>query len=292
MIPGQFEYHLASDLSDASTFIQSHDNARVIAGGQSLLPLMKLRIASPGYLVDIGRIKDLKYINVDQEGVVRIGALTTHLDVEESALLNDRCPVLPSVAREIADVQVRSRGTVGGSIAHADPSGDYFPALFVMNASVVLFGVKGTRSVKVEDFIQQPLTTSLERGEILSEIVIPASKGRVEFKKFSRRQGDFAIVNAAARIHVVKGLVKEASVAVGAASSIPVRLKGLEKQLVDKQIPAEGDLTHLVTEAVNDLDPPSDIHGSAWYRKRAAGIVLNRILSTILYGGEGQSEVS
>src|SRR5713226_6508725 len=173
MIPAQFEYVAPKTLEDALRLVERHgDEAKVLAGGHSLLPLMKLRLAAPRYVIDLGRLRGLSYIR-EENGQIAIGALTTHAEVDTSALLLMRCPLLPETAAEIGDVQVRNRGTLGGSLAHADPAADYPAASLALDAEIIAASTDGTRAIPAHEFFVDMLTTQLRPGEILSQVRLP-----------------------------------------------------------------------------------------------------------------------
>src|SRR5882724_12871119 len=166
MISAQFDYVRVKTLDEALTLLAQNEDAKILAGGHSLIPAMKLRLAQPPLLIDIGRISDLAYVREDG-GQIRIGAMTTHYQIESSDLLKQICPLLPECASHIGDVQVRNKGTIGGSVAHSDPAGDWPAAIVALNAEIVAVSQKGERTIKADDFFVDMLTTALERGEIL-----------------------------------------------------------------------------------------------------------------------------
>src|SRR5881227_3319241 len=169
MIPAQFDYARANTLDEALTLLAQNEDAKILAGGHSLIPAMKLRLMQPPLLIDIGRIKDLAYIR-EEDGQVRIGAATTHYQIESSDLLKQICPLLRDCASHIGDVQVRNKGTIGGSLAHADPAGDWPAAIIALGAEMIAIGKNGERTIKADEFFVDLLTTALEPGEILREI--------------------------------------------------------------------------------------------------------------------------
>src|SRR5450631_587914 len=183
MIPEQFEYSAPKTLDEALGLLA--EGARPLAGGMSLIPMMKLRLSNPEHLVDLGRIKDLSYIR-EQGGELHIGATATHHDVESSPLVRGKCPLLAETASHIGDVQVRNMGTIGGSVAHADPSADYPAALQALEAKIVLQSAKGQRMVAVDDFFVDTFTTSIEPGEIISEIIVPVDSSHVNYEKMAQ----------------------------------------------------------------------------------------------------------
>src|SRR5436189_1109251 len=177
MIPAPFDYQRANTLDEALSLLAQNEDAKILAGGHSLIPALKLRLAMPSLLVDIGRIKDLAYIR-EQDGRIVIGAATTHYQIESSDLLKTICPLLPQCAGHIGDLQVRNKGTIGGSVAHADPAGDWPAAMIALNAEMIAISKNGDRTIKADDFFVDLLTTALEPGEILREIRINKMNGR------------------------------------------------------------------------------------------------------------------
>ena len=178
MIPANFDYIAAKSLDEALSLMAKHkDDAKILAGGHSLLPAMKLRLMQPKVLIDLGRIRDLSYIKEDA-GQIRIGAMTTHFQLEISDLLRRSCPLLPETASHLGDMQVRNKGTIGGSLAHSDPAADWPAAILALDAELVATSAKGDRVIKATDFFVEMLTTSLQSGEILREIRIPTGKGK------------------------------------------------------------------------------------------------------------------
>src|SRR5438128_12282564 len=201
MIPAQFEYQRANTLDEAVTLLAQNEDAKILAGGHSLIPAMKLRLAQPPLLVDIGRIKDLSYVR-EENGQIRIGAMTTHYQIESSDLLKKICPLLPECAGAIGDVQVRNKGTIGGSVAHSDPAGDWPAAMIALNAEIIATSKNGDRTIKADDFFVDLLTTALEPGEILREIRINKSNGRTgqAYVKMHHPASGFAVVGVAANL--------------------------------------------------------------------------------------------
>src|SRR3954463_10580378 len=177
MIPASFDYKRANSIEEALALLAQNEDGKILAGGHSLIPAMKLRLTQPPLLVDIARIKDLAYIR-EEDGQIRIGAATTHYQIESSDLLKSICPLLPDCASHIGDVQVRNRGTIGGSVAHADPAGDWPAAIVALNAELVAVSRNGERTIKADDFFVDLLTTALEPGEILREIRINKTNSR------------------------------------------------------------------------------------------------------------------
>src|SRR5262244_3447602 len=202
MIPAAFDYQAPATLEEAVSLLSKDpDGAKVLAGGHSLIPAMKLRLAQPQLLIDIARIKSLSYIRENGNKIL-IGATTTHYQIESSDLLKRICPLLPACAASIGDVQVRNKGTIGGSVAHADPAGDWPAAIIALNAALVVAGKKGERTIKVDDFFVDLLTTALAPGEILREVRVPKSNGRTgqAYAKMHHPASGFAVVGVAANL--------------------------------------------------------------------------------------------
>src|SRR5438128_5012910 len=202
MIPAQFDYEAPATLNEAIALLAARsDEAKILAGGHSLIPAMKLRLAQPQLLIDIGRIEDLSYIR-EEGGQIRIGAMTTHYQIESSERLKQSCPLLPECAASIGDVQVRNKGTIGGSLAHSDPAGDWPAAIIALNAELIVVSKGGERTIKADDFFVDLLTTALQPGEILREIRINKTNGRTgqAYLKMHHPASGFAVVGVAANL--------------------------------------------------------------------------------------------
>jgi carbon-monoxide dehydrogenase medium subunit len=270
MIPANFDYRRAASADEAVTLLAEHgDDAKLLAGGHSLLPLMRLRLATPAVLVDIGRCEDLSFVAEHGSGV-RIGALTRHHDVAGSSLLRERVPLLAEVAGQVGDPQVRHRGTIGGSIAHGDPASDLPAALLALRATLVARGPEGERSIPADDFFTGFLETALAPDEVLTEIqvpLVPVGAGWA-FQKFNRRAQDWAIVAVAA-------LVTDGSLGVGLVNmgATPLRAAGVEAALA-------GGASSLDAAARADegTDPPADLNGSSDFRRHLARVLTRRAL--------------
>ncbi|HWO40177.1 MAG TPA: FAD binding domain-containing protein, partial [Candidatus Eisenbacteria bacterium] len=201
MIPAQFEYYCPRSLEEAVRFLAAHrDDAKILSGGQSLVPLMKMRLAKPGYVVDINRLPGLNGIQEEGDGLL-IGALVTHAQIEDSELLARQCPLLPQTAATIADVQVRNCGTIGGSIAHADPAGDMPAAVLALEAEIRVVGPRGERAIKAEEFFLGLLMSALEPDEIVTAVRVPRiGSEKTAYLKAAPRSSGFAVVGVAARL--------------------------------------------------------------------------------------------
>ena len=268
MIPAAFEYRRASSLGEALQLLSDGgDEAKLLAGGHSLLPLMKLRLAAPSLLVDIGRLTDLSYVREDGDRVA-VGALTRHRDLETSDVLRSHAPLLAHVAGQVGDPQVRHRGTIGGSIAHGDPASDLPAACLALGATFMVEGPRGKRQIEAGDFFQGFLETSLEPDEVLVEISVPKTGGAGwSFQKFNRRAQDWAIVGVAAVTGANPGI---GLVNMGAT---PIRATAVESALASGASASEA-----ASHAADGLDPPEDLNASAEYRRHLAQVLVRRAL--------------
>lgn len=268
MIPAPFEYKRAGSAEEAISLIgQYGDDAKFLAGGHSLIPLMKLRLAQPTVLVDIGRVKDLSYVK-DAGDHVAIGALTRHMDVEKSPVLKQHVPLLAHAASHVGDSQVRHRGTIGGSIAHADPASDLPATTLALGATYVVQGPKGKREIAAKDFFKGFLESALAADEMLVEIKVPKMKGGWGFQKFNRRAQDWAIVGVAAwRNNGTSG------VALVNMGSTPVLASS-----VSKALSGGASIADAAALAADEAEPQSDLNASAEYRQHLARVLVRRAL--------------
>lgn len=281
MIAQNFEYSAPANLQDALALLAG-DDVKVLAGGMSLIPIMKLRLAMPGQLVDIGRIPDLNYIREDK-GVLRIGATTTHYQVETSAAVRSRCPLLAEAASNIGDIQVRNVGTIGGSIAHADPAADYPASLLALEARLVLVTAKAQREMAISDFFIDTFTTALEPGEIIREVIVPVEEQSTgtSYQKMLQPASGFAIVGIAARVKKSGGKVTMARVGVTGLSGKPYRALGVEKALEGTPGSAS-DVQKAAAAVAEGVEANSDLHASADFRKHLARVYTMRALTVAL----------
>jgi aerobic carbon-monoxide dehydrogenase medium subunit len=274
MIPAAFDYVRASSVNEALDLLAKHgDDAKILAGGHSLIPAMKLRLSQPKIVIDISRIGDLRSIS-QQNGKIAIGALTTHYEIESSDLLKRACPVLPEVAGKIGDVQVRNRGTVGGSCVHADPAGDWPAAMLALDAEFEIAGPNGNRTVTAKDFFVDILTSAVGPGEILRFIHVPATANTVAYVKFAQKASGFAIAGVAAIVDKTK---KEVAVAVTGVAAKAYRASGTESSLRGAE-PTADSITAAAEKAADGVDPLSDIHASANFRAHLARVQAKRAL--------------
>ena len=272
MIPAPFDYQRASSVDEAVGLLAEHgDEAKLLAGGHSLLPLMKLRLAQPAVLVDIGGIGDLSFVSDGADGSVRIGALTRHHDLAGSDLLRDQVPLLAEVAGQIGDPQVRHRGTIGGSIAHGDPASDLPAALLALRATLVARGPGGEREIPAVGFFTGFLETALAPDEVLTEVRVPAVPGvGWAFEKFNRRAQDWAIVGVAA---VLTDGATGPGVGLVNMGSLPLRAAGVEEALRSGAPVADA-----AARADEGTEPPNDLNASPEYRRHLARVLVRRAL--------------
>ena len=283
MIPAQFDYVRANTIDEALSLLAQNEDAKLLAGGHSLLPAMKLRLAMPSLLVDIGRIKDLAYIR-EENGRIVIGAATTHYQIESSELLKTICPLLPQCASHIGDMQVRNKGTIGGSVAHADPAGDWPAAVIALNAEMIIASKNGERSVKADDFFVDLMTTALEAGEILREIRINRSTGRTgqSYVKMHHPASGFAVVGVAANLALNgAGKCQGASIGITGVAARAYRPAGVESALNGATL-NDGTIASAATHASDGIDVNGDLFASADYRKHLAEVYTRRAISAAM----------
>jgi len=284
MIPAPFEYHAPKTLEEALRLVERHgDEAKLLAGGHSLLPLMKLRLAAPRYVIDIGRLRGMSYIR-EEDGRIAIGALTTHADIEQSALLAAKCLLLAETAAAIGDAQVRNRGTIGGSLAHADPAADYPAAILALDAELIAATTSGTRTIPAREFFVDMLTTQLHPGEILTQIrVAPrAPRSGAAYAKLHQPASGFALVGVAARVALSPGgKIAEAAVGVTGLGPKAFRAEAVERALIGKS-PSEKLLADASRHAGEGVEVLSDLHASREYRREMAAVFARRALAAAL----------
>jgi carbon-monoxide dehydrogenase medium subunit len=280
MYPPRFSLIVPSAVEEALDALSRYgEEAKVLAGGHSLIPLMKLRLASPKYLIYIGKIQGLSYIR-EEAGKISIGCMTTHAMIESSDLLRKKNLLLSETASKIGDLQVRNMGTIGGSLAHADPAADYPAAITALEGEIVARSVKGERVIKAQEFFKGPFSTALRSDELLVEVRVPSMEGYfgAAYEKLVFRATDYAIVGVAAVLELDRGgAIQGARVALTGVGSTPVRAKSVEEELIGKQ--ASKDLIVKVSARASEgLNPPSDVRASSEYRKAMAAVMTKRAL--------------
>lgn len=278
MIPGKFEYLLPKSVKEAAALLKKRgENAKILAGGHSLIPMMKLGLTQPRYLIDLGQIRELRKIS-REGGQLSIGALCTHYELETSPAVRKAAPLLQRAAATIGDVQVRHRGTLGGSLAHADPAADYPAAILVLEAEIRVASVGKSRKIKASDFFEDLLTTALQRGEILTQVRIPVVRGAgTAYLKMPQKASGFAIVGAAALVRVRDGRFAEVRLGFNGVASQPYRATGVENALKGQKVTPRV-VAEACAGAAEGVDLLGDIHASEDYRAHLAVIYGQRAI--------------
>jgi carbon-monoxide dehydrogenase medium subunit len=281
MIAAQFDYKVPKSLDEAVSLLAADpDGAKILAGGHSLIPAMKLRLAQPQTLIDIARIKDLSYIREEGDQIL-IGATTTHYQIESSELLQRICPLLPACAASIGDVQVRNKGTIGGSIAHSDPAGDWPAAVIALRAELVLTGPNGNRTVSAENFFVDLLTTDLQPGEILREIRIKKPSGRSgqAYQKVRHPASGFAVVGIAVSLNLkADGSCESASIGVTGVGVKAYRAVAAEAALLNTTLDNTA-VSSAASKVCDGIDPNADLYASGDYRCHLAQVHTRRAIA-------------
>ncbi|GAA5163147.1 FAD binding domain-containing protein [Ornithinimicrobium tianjinense] len=276
MIPAQFDYVAPATVEEALALLAEHgDEAKVMAGGQSLLPVLRMRLNAPGVVVDISRIEELRSITDDGDAI-RIGAGATYQDVLDSDLVREHLTLLHQAVAEVADPQIRHRGTVCGALAHADPAGDVGAPALALDAQMVIRGSEGERTVPGSEFFVDLFETAVGEGELLTAVVIPKHTGwGSHYEKFVRVSHQWAIVGVAVTVRVEGGTIAEAKVGLTNMGSTPLRAPAVEAALVGQ--PASEEAIGAICAQVGEgTDPPSDLNGQADYRRHVAGVLTRR----------------
>jgi carbon-monoxide dehydrogenase medium subunit len=281
MFAPEFNYYRAGSVAEASDLLRKNPGAKLLAGGHTLIPLLKLRLASPPALIDIGRISDLKGIAV-KDGVVRVGALTTHAELTASAVLQEHCPALAEAARQVGDPTVRNRGTIGGNVAHADPASDLPTVLMALGARFAITGPGGTRTVDAGAFFKGMMVTALDEHDLLSAIEIPARQKAqgMAYVKFAHPASRYAVIGVAAALTASGGKCTSAAVAIGGLVPRPMRATAVERVLGGQPLSAET-IANAARSVSQDLGSEiiGDLYASADYRKAVAHVWVKRALT-------------
>jgi aerobic carbon-monoxide dehydrogenase medium subunit len=283
MIPAAFEYYSPRSLSEAVAILSAHkDDVKVLSGGQSLLPLMKMRLSKPGHLVDIGRIPGLDAIAEEGNSIV-IGAMATHAQLESSELLKARCPLLSQTATTIADVQVRNCGTIGGSVAHADPAGDMPAAILALDAEIKAFGPNGERWINAGEFFLGLMMSVLEPDEIVTAVKVPVTAGeKTSYLKAAPRSSGFAVVGAAVRMELDASRVcNRIAVGITGVTDKAYRAGRVEQMLAGKRLDMQL-IETAAAEATHNVDVIEDINGSIEYRTHLTHVYVARAIQAAL----------
>ncbi|MDH3625364.1 MAG: xanthine dehydrogenase family protein subunit M [Myxococcales bacterium] len=288
MIPGAFDYHSPRSLDEALSLLKQHaGDAKILAGGQSLIPAMRFRLAMPAILIDINRLNDLRYVE-ERGDHLAIGAMTREHSLEDSSIVKSSYPLLHDTAVVIADPLVRNQATVGGNIAHADPANDHPATMLAYNATVVAKGPKGERTIAIDDFFTGLFENAMADDEILTEIRIPkpAAKSGGAYTKLERKVGDYAISAAAVQVRLDGDKVAEARIGLTNVSAVPMRAKGAEAELVGKSI------SDVVVEAAGkaaaaECDPSPDLRGGVDYKRDITRVMVKRSIQRAVARAKG-----
>jgi len=287
--PAEFEYFAPQTVDEALELLTRYgEDAKILAGGQSLIPMMKLRIASPRYLIDVNRVSSLTGFRYSGDGFV-FGALCRHSEIAESPLVREHLPIMADAANVTADVQVRNRGTLGGSLAHADPAGDWPAALLALDTEVTITGLQGVRRVPLTEFIVDAYTTQLGSAEMVTEVSVPCSRPPCggAYVKFERRAGDFAVASVAVQLELAEGeRCRKVAVSLGALGAAPRRARASEALLHGKMPTAD-----LLAEAErllrDEAEPFEDARGTVDYKRHLAGVLFRRAFTAALDRARG-----
>jgi aerobic carbon-monoxide dehydrogenase medium subunit len=276
MIPASFDYESPHTLSEALNLLADREDAKVLAGGHSLLPAMKLRLAAPPLLVDIGRISGLSYVREGGDRIL-IGAMTTHAEVVRSEVLHRSSPLLALAAGQIGDIQVRNRGTIGGSLAQAHPAADYPAAVLALDAEIVAHSRSGERVIPAAKFFEGMFTTALRNDEIITEVRVPKTAGEgVAYRKFHHPASGYAVVGVAVRLRKSGGNIESAAVGITGVGPVAYRAAGVESALRGKPLSA---VAGAALHAADGVEVLGDYFASAPYRKHLAEVFTRRTLA-------------
>lgn len=287
MIPAEFDYHKARSLDEAIALLGKHSDAKLLAGGQSLIPAMRFRLAEPATLIDISGLKELEYIKEDASHLL-IGALTRESALEESALVRTSYLMLFDTAKVIADPLVRNRATVGGNLAHADPANDHPATMLAYGASIIARGPKGTRTIAIDDFFVGLFESKLEKNEVLQEIRIPkpVANGGGAYLKVERKVGDYAVSGVAVNLVLAGDTIQSARVATTNVGPVPMRSKNAEKELTGKKI-SDAVIEAAGKAAAAECDPSADLRGSVEYKRDLTRVLIKRAVKKAIERARG-----
>ncbi|BCL84272.1 carbon monoxide dehydrogenase [Ktedonobacteria bacterium brp13] len=282
-VPAVFDYHAVNSVDEAIALLQQYgDEAKILSGGHSLIPAMKLRLSQPGHLIDISKLNELSYIRKQKNGIA-IGAATTYSALERSELLQQLFPIIPEGTSVIGDQQVRNRGTIGGSIVHNDPAADMPGIVLALKAEIIVQGPKGKRTIAADDFFVDTFTTALTPDELVVEILLPQPSAHTgsAYEKIANKASHYAVAGCAAVISVKNDTCTAASIVITGASVRTTRATTVEQALIGKHID-EQTLADAASHASNGLEMISDIHGSDEYRRQICAVIARRTISKAL----------
>jgi CO/xanthine dehydrogenase FAD-binding subunit len=285
MKPASFNYLQPKSIEEAVTMLNEYgDDARILAGGQSLVPVLNFRLSRFEYLVDIGRIAEMTYIRVENDEL-KIGALTTYRRIETSELVRIHAPLLANATKFVAHLPIRTRGTIGGSLANADPSAEYPAIMMALDGLIVVRGARGQRAIAAGDFFRGLFTTALEPGEIVVEVRIPFAKSNqvFGFQEFTKRPGDLALVGVAAAVDLADGVIADARLAIFGVADGAQRMRSAEAVLRGKAV--SPDLIERASQCAEEINTQTDLHATSHMRTRLATVLTKRSLRLALMDG-------
>lgn len=287
MYPAAFDYYRPSSVSEAIKLLQEHPEGKLLAGGHSLLPMMKLRLAAPAALIDLGRIPDLSNIQDAGDAVV-IGAMATYWDVMQSSVVQQSVPMLAAAAGVVGDLQVRNRGTIGGGLAHADPAADMPAVVLALDATITATGPNGERQIKAEDFFVDVFTTALNPDEVVTSISFPKTQGKAgtAYEKFAHPASGYAVVGVAAYVELDGDTVQTVRIGITGAGAVAKRATGSEQALTGQQATEEA-IQNAAARAAEGLDLNGDIFASNEYRAHLAQVYTQRALTNAVAAARG-----
>jgi carbon-monoxide dehydrogenase medium subunit len=281
VIPAAFDYLAPTTVDEALAALAAGDDIKVMGGGQSLLPILRMRLNAPDTLVDLGRIEALRGIRDAGDHLV-IGAMTPYCDLIESGLVHEHASLLAKAVEEVADPQIRHRGTIGGALVHADPAGDVGAPVLALDAELVIAGVGGERTVPAGEFFHDLFETSVAEGELLTQVRIPKHTGwATHYEKFVRVSHQWSIVGVAVALQAEGGTIRQARIGLTNMGSTPLRARSVEQALVGRAVTDLGDACDSAADGSN---PPSDLNGDADYRRHLARVLTRRAVVTALAG--------
>jgi aerobic carbon-monoxide dehydrogenase medium subunit len=280
MIAQSFNYEAPTTLQEAISLLEKHgEEAKILSGGHSLIPMMKLRFASPEVLVDINGIPGMSYIK-EEGGLLKIGSLTREVDVEHSSLLKEKFPIFADVTKLIADPQVRNMGTLGGNLAHGDAANDHPAVMLALNATIIAQGIDGTKTIPIDEFFYGFYMTALQHGDILTEIQIPVPPPGTgsAYYKMERKVGDYATAGVAVQLTLnAEGVCTAAGIGLTNVNATPLRASRSEQALIGKKITPES-IAEAAIYASEDCSPSSDLRGSEEYKRHIVGVLVKRMI--------------
>jgi carbon-monoxide dehydrogenase medium subunit len=290
MKPTPFDYCCPDSVDEAVEVLASHEDAKLMAGGQSLMPMLNFRVVRPSLIVDISKLVELDYVRESGNGGLTIGALTRHRVLETSEKVAGHFPIIPETMHNVAHLAIRNRGTIGGSLSHADPAAELPMLMRLLDATIIARSKDGERAIPAADLFVAPLTTSLRENEMVVRIELPGLPAGMGwcFQEFARRAGDFALAAVGVLLEVKDGLIAQARVAMMGVADTPIRRHEAEAVLAGKAL-SEALIAEAVSAACDSLEPNQDLHASPEFRRHLAGVLTARVLRTAWHRAAGVS---